>query len=90
MSRRVEKVTKRKRNEEEIKHPIEIPECETNDPNEVWYPPDWFLEQIHQIMIERYGGYTGFESGLEPYHHFVEEARKLKESTGKVQYCLKT
>jgi prophage maintenance system killer protein len=30
-------------------------------------------------MIDRYGGYTGFESGLEPYHHFIDEA---KNTTG--------
>jgi hypothetical protein len=43
MKEALPKVTKRKRNEEEIKHPIEIPECDTNS-EDVWYPPDWFLE----------------------------------------------
>jgi len=73
MSRKIEKVTKRRRNEEETKHPIEIPECEVNDPNEVWYPSDWFLDQIHDIMIKRYGGYTGYELGIEPYHHIIQQ-----------------
>ena len=71
------RVTKQKRNEEEINKPLVLPECDIN-PDEVWYPPDWFLEQINKLMIERYGGYTGFESGLEPYHHFVEEAKNTE------------
>jgi hypothetical protein len=47
------KVAKQKRNEDEIKRPLIVPECETNDPDEVWHPPDWFLEQIHDIMINK-------------------------------------
>jgi hypothetical protein len=61
MKETLPKVTKRKRNEEEIKRPIEIPECEVNDPNEVWYPSPWFVDQIHDIMIKKYGGYPGYE-----------------------------
>ena len=71
------RVTKRKRDEEEINRPLVLPECDAN-PEEAWYPPDWFLEQINKLMIARYGGYTGFESGLEPFHHFIEEAKKTE------------
>jgi len=72
------KKAKHKRNEDEIKRPLIVPECETNDPEEVWYPPDWFLEQIHDIMINRYGGYTGYESGLEPYHQIIQQVKKAE------------
>jgi hypothetical protein len=72
------RVTKYKRNEEKIKRPLIIPECDVNDPNEVWYPPDWFLDQIHDIMIERYGGYTGYELGLEPYHHILKQVTEAE------------
>lgn len=71
------KVKKQKRKEEEIKKPLILPECDIN-PEEVWYPPDWFILQVHDIMIERYGGYSGLEQGLEPYNHIVEEAKKTE------------
>lgn len=43
---------------------------------EVWYPPDCFLCQIHDIVIEKYGGYPGYELGLTPYQHIVEQVRE--------------
>jgi prophage maintenance system killer protein len=44
--------------------------------DEVWYPPDRFLEQIHNIIIEQYGGYPGYELGLTPYQHILEQVRE--------------
>ncbi len=29
-------------------------------------------------MIERYGYWSGFEIGIEPYHHFIEEAKNAE------------
>jgi hypothetical protein len=78
-----------KPNEDELKRPLEVPECEIA-PNEVWYPPDWFLTTIHDMMIKRYCGWTGLESGLEPYHKFIKEARNTEAICRKAQYCLKT
>ena len=72
------KVAKQKRNEDEIKQPLIVPEDETNYPDEVWYPSDSFLEQIHNIMINRYGGYTGYELGLEPYHQIIQQVKKTE------------
>jgi hypothetical protein len=43
---------------------------------EVWYPPDEFLVYAHDLMIERYGYWSGFELGLEPYHLIVKEMKK--------------
>ena len=82
------KITKQRRNEDEIKQPLVLPECEA-DPNEVWYPSDWFLIQINEIMIDRYGGFKGFESGLEPYHHFIEEAKSAEGICRKAAILLK-
>ena len=45
---------------------------------EIWYPPDRFLEQIHNIIIEQYGGYSGLELGLTPYHHILEQVRETE------------
>ena len=46
--------------------------------DEVWYPPDFFLITIHDIIIEQFDGWNGFESGIQPYHEFVEEAKKAR------------
>jgi death-on-curing family protein len=74
MSPKVEKI---KPDKEASKRPMQLPECET-DEGDVWYPPDWFLIQIHDMMIERFGGFTGFETGLKPYNHFIEEAKNAE------------
>lgn len=71
------KIRKVKPDKEALKKPISIPECEVKE-GEVWYPPDDFLVLAHGIMIERYGGFTGFETGLEPYHQFIEEAKNTE------------
>jgi len=57
--------------------PLELPECDVEQ-GEIWYPPDGFLIEVHDILIKRYGGWLGFELGLEPYHHFIEEAKKAQ------------
>ncbi len=71
------KAKKVKPNKKALKKRIELPECEVKE-GEVWYPPDEFLVYAHDIMIERYGYWSGFETGIEPYHHFVEEAKNAE------------
>jgi death-on-curing family protein len=83
------RVDKVKPNEDELKKPLEIPECEVKA-NEVWYPSDWFLITIHDMMIERYGGWTGFESGIEPHHQFIEEAKKTEGIYRKASVLLRS
>ncbi len=29
-------------------------------------------------MIKRYGGYTGYELGLEPYYHIIQQVREAE------------
>ncbi len=62
MSHKIEKV---KPNKEALKKHIELPKCEVEE-GKTWYPPDEFLVLAHDIMIERYGYWSGFEVGLEP------------------------
>jgi hypothetical protein len=69
------RVGKVKPNKDALKKHVELPECEVNE-GEVWYPPDEFLVYTHDIMIERYGYWSGFELGLEPYHHIIDEMKK--------------
>lgn len=82
------KVQKVKPNKEALKKIIKLPECEVKE-GEVWYPPDEFLVYAHDIMIERYGYWSGFELGLEPYHHFIEEAKALKAYIVKQRFSCK-
>ncbi|MGA3060199.1 MAG: hypothetical protein ABSD92_07490 [Candidatus Bathyarchaeia archaeon] len=86
MSSKVQKV---KPDEEALKKPIEIPESEEVGENEVWYPPDWFVVRMNEIMIHRYGGYCGFEVGIEPYHHFIEEIKNAEGIYRKASILLK-
>ena len=63
--------------EEALNEPLEFPDYEIVE-GKVWYPPDEFLVKAHDIMIKRYGGWTGFETGLKPYHKLIEEAKRAK------------
>ena len=74
MSHRIEKI---KLNKEALKKHIPLPKCEVKE-GKIWYPPDLFLDQIHDIMIEQYGGYPGYELGLEPYHHILQQVRETE------------
>jgi len=71
------KISKVKPNKDALKNHIELSECEVKE-GEVWYPPDEFLIYAHDIMIERYGYWSGFEVGLEPYHRFIEEIKNIE------------
>ena len=71
------KAEKVKPDKEALKKHIQLPECEVKE-DEVWYPPDDFLIYAHDIMIERYGYWSGFEVGIEPYHHFIEEMKNAE------------
>ncbi len=84
------KVYKIKPSKEALKKPLEVPESEEVGEDEVWYPPDWFLIRINEIMIEQYGGYLGFEVGIEPYHHFIEEMKNEEDIYAKASILLKS
>jgi hypothetical protein len=85
MSPKVEKI---KPDKEALKKPVELPDCEVKE-GEVWYPPDEFLVYAHDIMISRYGYWSGFEVGLEPYHHYILEAKNAEGIYRKAAILLK-
>ncbi|MCW4006323.1 MAG: type II toxin-antitoxin system death-on-curing family toxin [Candidatus Bathyarchaeota archaeon] len=72
------KITKVKPNKKALEQHIEIPDYQISE-DEIWYPPDEFVVVTHDLMIQRYGGYTGFETGLNPYYHFLEEVKKAQD-----------
>lgn len=41
----------------------------------IWYPTRNFVSRVHEIMIERFGGYPGFERGLGVFDVILEEAK---------------
>ncbi|MBE3116877.1 type II toxin-antitoxin system death-on-curing family toxin [Candidatus Bathyarchaeota archaeon] len=82
------KVRKLKPNKHELSKPLKIPECGVKE-DEVWYPPDWFLVSINEIMIKHYGGYTGFDLGLEPYQHIIKDAEEAQGIYRKAALLLK-
>jgi death-on-curing family protein len=82
------KVARVKPNKDALKKKVELPECEVKEV-EVWYPPDEFLVYAHDIMIERYGYWSGFELGLEPYHHIVEEMKNADDIYRKAAILLR-
>ena len=81
------KVKKVKPDKEALKENIELPECEVNE-GKIWYPPDEFLVYAHDIMIRRYGYWSGFELGLEPYHHIIEEVKNAEGTYRKAAILL--
>jgi len=74
MGPRVEKI---KPDDKSQSKPIDLPVC-NNREGEFWYPPEDFVVHAHEIMIKRYGGYTGFEVGLSVYRHLLDEIKKVE------------
>ena len=74
MSHKIEKI---KPNIEALKKYIDLPECEVEE-GKIWYPSDDFLIFAHDIMIECYGYWSGFELGIEPYHHIIKETEEAE------------
>jgi prophage maintenance system killer protein len=45
---------------------------------DIWYPNKEFVFQIHEEMITEFGGYRGFETGLDVFNVVLKEAKKTK------------
>jgi prophage maintenance system killer protein len=46
--------------------------------NSVWYPNERFLEETHDVILRIYGGYTGYEGGLELFRAILSEVKQTK------------
>ena len=57
---------------------IELSVCGNREKDGVWYPSEAFVENAHEIMIERYGGHTGFERGIQVYRFLIEEIKQIE------------
>jgi prophage maintenance system killer protein len=61
--------------------PIDVSVCSNQDgywENECWYPSESFVIKAHDIMIERYGGYTGFGVGMLPFRHLLNKIKQIE------------
>jgi prophage maintenance system killer protein len=67
--------SKVKPNNKAQKEPLRIPDGSRDIVDDVWYPPEWFVIEVHDAMIERIGGWKGLDVGLAPYQHFLEEVK---------------
>jgi len=45
----------------------------------IWYPNKDFVEDTHILMLERYGGFTGYERGIDVFDTILEDARKTED-----------
>ena len=50
----------------------EIPE------EDVWYPDEEIVLEIHEIMLKKYGGWLGFERGIIVFKSILAEAKAAK------------
>jgi death-on-curing family protein len=44
----------------------------------LWYPDEAFVIETHKEMLEKYGGYPGFERGIIQFHIVLEEVKKSR------------
>jgi death-on-curing family protein len=71
------------------KEPLKVPECPGDIIDDVWYPPEWFVTEVHDAMIQRIGGWEGFEVGLEPYNYYLNEVKAAEGIYHKAAVLLK-
>jgi death-on-curing family protein len=46
--------------------------------NDVWYPDEKLVLEVHKTMLKKYGGWQGYECGIDVYSHILDEAKKAK------------
>ena len=44
----------------------------------IWYPTKSFVIKAHEIMIEKFGGRSGFDRGIAVFDAILEEVKKTK------------
>jgi prophage maintenance system killer protein len=45
---------------------------------DVWYPDEKLVLEVHETMLEKYGGWQGYECGIEVFSHILADAKKAK------------
>jgi prophage maintenance system killer protein len=50
----------------------EIPE------EDVWYPDEKFVLKAHDLLLKKYGGYPGFNVGIEVFKYILKEVKSTR------------
>lgn len=45
---------------------------------DIWYPDEERVLRVHGIMLKKYGGYPGFERGIQVLKYIIEDAKREK------------
>jgi prophage maintenance system killer protein len=46
--------------------------------SQIWYPSEKDIVDAHDVIIQATGGWSGFEVGIKPFAHFLEEMKTEK------------
>jgi len=44
----------------------------------IWYPTEAFVIKTHEIMLEKFGGYPGFDRGIEVFDVILREVKEAR------------
>ena len=50
----------------------------THPNEEVWYPNEEIILKIHETMLQKYGGWPGFERGITIFQNILIEMKKAQ------------
>jgi len=45
---------------------------------DVWYPDEKLVLQVHNTILEKYGGWQGYERGINVFSYILADAKKAK------------
>jgi prophage maintenance system killer protein len=55
----------------------------------IWYPNEEIILKIHETMLKKYGGWPGFERGINIFQNILTEMKKAKGIYRKAAILLK-
>jgi hypothetical protein len=55
----------------------------------MWYPNKDFVVWVHDVMLERFGGFSGFERGLDCFDVILAKVKTMRGLYGKAAVLLR-
>lgn len=56
---------------------------------DVWYPDEKLVLEVHKSMLKKYGGWQGYERGIQVFSHILADAKKAKRLYSKAAVFLR-
>ncbi|MFZ7138178.1 MAG: hypothetical protein ACOWW1_07150 [archaeon] len=56
---------------------------------DIWYPDEKLVDTIHDTMIEKYGGWKGYERGVNVFSYILEEVKEIEGIYKKAAFLLR-